>query len=381
MSVPATSRRTIPVAAFIWLGAALLFFILGFIRVPVHDSGLRQEILAAVACVSEQGPEACSAEARGLAQRYTVTETGEVSATLAPQLWLPTLGVDETTIIQVGALATPVPLALFLLLVAIGEAVLARVYYDREEKLVRPLFRAIAIFLTFWSIFGHLPLWDTLLDALFPSRPQLIYPRGSIIELAAEHLELVIVSSIVTITVGLALGILVTRAQFREFLPLLTNAVNAGQTLPTLAIVALMVPIIGLGFWPTIIALILYGLLPVVRNTIVGLESVDDFMIDSARGMGMTPSQILWQIELPNASSIILAGIRTSAVINIGTAALGAYAGSGGLGGPIAGGLTQNIIPFVLYGAIPAALLAILVDYVLGRVEFVITPKGLQLEA
>ena len=104
-------------------------------------------------------------------------------------------------------------------------------------------------------------------------------------------------------------------------------------------------------------------------------------MIDSARGMGMTPGQILRKIELPNASNIILAGVRTSVVVNIGTAALGAYAGAGGLGGPIAGGLSQNIVPYVMYGALPAALLALVVDYMLSRVEYVLTPKGLQLEA
>lgn len=302
------------------------------------------------------------------------------TANLVPNLWLPTFGVGGTTLIQVGARDTGISLIPFLVGVALLEALLAFLYRARDDKLVRPLARATAIFLTFWSFFGHLPLWDVLLGAIFPTRPQLIYPRGTVVELAGEHLELVLVSSLVTITVGLTLGILVTRSAYREFLPLLSNVVNAGQTLPTLAIVAIMVPIIGLGFWPAIVALILYGLLPVVRNTIAGLEAVDPFMIDSARGMGMTPEQILWKIEFPNASNIILAGIRTSMVINIGTAALGAYAGSGGLGGPIAGGLNQNIVPFVLYGAIPAALLAILVDYVLGRVEFVLTPKGLQIE-
>jgi osmoprotectant transport system permease protein len=118
-----------------------------------------------------------------------------------------------------------------------------------------------------------------------------------------------------------------------------------------------------------------------VRNTIAGLNAVDRFMIDSARGMGMTPAQILWKIEIPNASRVILAGVRTSVVINIGTAALGAFVGSGGLGVPIASGLSLNVEPFVLLGALPAALLAILIDYLLGRVEFVLTPRGLQLEA
>lgn len=300
-----------------------------------------------------------------------------VEASLAPNLWLPTIGLDPGTVFDIGAIDTGVPLAAALLAMAVLEFGLALLHRPRL-RLVRPLVRAGSIFLTFWSVFGHVPLWDQLLGWVFPDRRQLLHPRGSAIDFAGQHLELVLVSSLVTISLGLLLGVLVTRARFREFLPLVSDLVSAGQTMPTLAIVAIMVPIIGLGFWPTIVALILYGMLPVVRNTIAGLEAVDRFVIESAEGMGMTAWQVLWQIELPNASRIILAGIRTSVIVNVGTAALGAYAGSGGLGVPIAGGLSQLIYPFVLLGALPAALLAILLDYVLGQIEFVLTPRGLQ---
>jgi osmoprotectant transport system permease protein len=298
-------------------------------------------------------------------------------ASLAPDLWLPTIALDARTVVDIGAFDTGVPLLAALLAFAALELALA-LRYGPRLRLVRPLVRASAIFLTFWSVFGHVAIWDQLLGWVFPDRRQLLHPRGTVIDFAGQHLELVLVSSLVTISVGLLLGVLVTRERFREFLPLVSDLVSAGQTMPTLAIVALMVPIIGLGFWPTIVALILYGMLPVVRNTIAGLEAVDRFIIESAQGMGMTALQVLWHIELPNASRIILAGIRTSVIVNVGTAALGAYAGSGGLGVPIAGGLSQLIYPFVLLGALPAALLAILLDYVLGQVEFVLTPRGLQ---
>jgi osmoprotectant transport system permease protein len=332
-------------AAVVWLAFAALLFALSFIAVPLHDPRF-------------QG----------------------ASATLTPYLWLPTLKLGGPTLLHISAVQTGLSLIWAALGFAVVEAGLAFYYQRREEKLVRPLVRMVEIFLVFWSCFGHLAIWDALLSAIFPRSPSLLYPRNTVIGFAEVHLELVIVSSIVTVFLGLALGILVTRAAFAEFLPLVSNFVSAGQTLPTIAVVAIMVPIIGFGFWPTVIALIIYGMLPVLRNTIAGLEAVDSFLIDSARGMGMTPLQILLHIELPNASSIILAGVRTSVVINVGTAALGAYAGSGGLGVPIAGGLSQNIFPFVLEGAIPAALLAILIDYILGRVEFVLTPKGLQIE-
>lgn len=335
----------ITVVSLIWAGLAALLFILQFVPVGLTD------------------------------QRFEEGET----ASLSPDLWLPTLGLDGGTIIDVGAIDTLIPFWIAALLFAAGDMALAYYRRDQEEKLVRPLYRAATIFLAFWSFFGHLPLWDVLLHGIFPRSPQLLYPRTTVIGLTAQHLELVIVSSIITVGIGLALGIMVTRDQFREFLPLVSDLVNSGQTVPTLAIVAIMVPIIGLGFWPAIVALILYGMLPVVRNTIAGIEAVDSFIIDSARGMGLTPRQILWQIELPIASTIILAGIRTSVVINVGTAALGAYAGSGGLGTAIAGGLSQQIYPYVLLGALPAALLAILIDYVLERIEFVLTPKGLQI--
>ncbi|MDZ7706070.1 MAG: ABC transporter permease [Trueperaceae bacterium] len=387
-------QRYVPPAALVWLALAVGLFGIGGIEIELQDPR------------------------RG----------APPTAQLAPDLWLPTFSFSGSTVIDVGstndmraltfglldartaesgdASGTPpsgatqpagegdsdgatviyqreawtLSLAWFALFFALLEWTLGYALRNSEEKLTRPLIRALGVFLVFWSFYGHEPFWDFLLSAIFPDSPQVIYPAGTVVQLTAQHLELVIFSSIITILLGLTLGIAVTRQDFREFLPLVTDIVNAGQTVPTLAIIAIMAPIIGFGFWPAVIALILYGLLPVVRNTIAGLESIDPAMIDSAKGMGMTPSQILWQIEIPNASSIILAGIRTSVVINVGTAALGAYVGAGGLGNPIASGLNQSIDPFVLLGALPAALLAILIDYVLGRVEFVLTPKGLQIE-
>ncbi len=301
-------------------------------------------------------------------------------ASLQPNLWVFSLSLSSERLLNISPLDTGVPLVAFTLAFAVVELFLFVYFGGRDEKLIRPLIRVVGVFLLFWSIFGHEPLWDYVLGLIFPTSNQLVHPNGTVIEFAAQHLELVFVSSLITIPAGLLLGIIVTRDEFREVLPLVNNLVNSGQTVPTIAIVAFMAPIIGFGFWPAIIALIVYGLLPVVRNTIAGLEAVDDFVIDSARGMGMTPSQILIQIELPIASNVIMAGIRTSMVINVGTATLGAFVGSGGLGTPIASGLAMTIDSFILLGAIPAALLAILIDYILGRIEFVMTPRGLQIE-
>ena len=305
-------------------------------------------------------------------------------ATLNANLWLLSAGFDSSSLVGITPISTPIPLYLFALGFTLLESGLFYLQYQRpnadEDKLVRPIVRVIGIFLLFWSIYGHEPLWDYFLSFLFPTSRQLVHPNATVIEFVAQHLELVIVSSLIIIPVGLFFGVIVTRAQFRELLPLVNNIVNSGQTVPTIAVVAFMAPIIGFGFLPAIIALVVYGLLPVVRNTIAGLESVSDFIIDSARGMGMTPSQILWQIELPIASSIIIAGIRTSMVINVGTATLGAFVGSGGLGTPIASGLAMTVDAFIVLGAIPAAILAILIDYILGRIEYVLTPRGLLIE-
>lgn len=302
-------------------------------------------------------------------------------ASLQPNLWLFSVSTSSERVLEIEPLDTDIPLFIFTFAFAIIEFLLFVYYRNRHDTLLRPLIRVVGVFFLFWSFYGHEPLWDYVLGLIFPTSNQLVHPNATVIEFAAQHLELVLVSSLITIPAGLLFGIIVTRDEFREMLPLVNNLVNSGQTVPTIAIVAFMAPLIGFGFWPAIIALVAYGLLPVVRNTIAGLEAVDNFVIDSARGMGMTPLQILLQIELPIASSIIMAGIRTSMVINVGTATLGAFVGSGGLGTPIASGLSMTVDSFILLGAIPAALLAILIDYVLGRIEFVLTPRGLQIES
>ncbi len=304
-------------------------------------------------------------------------------ASLAPDLWLLTAApeiIPPLLAIAVEPLKTGVPLFLFTLLMVAVEGGIFFVAREGKNSLLIHLVHIASVFLLFWSILGHEPLWDAILHAIFPTSAQLVHPQGTVIVFAAQHLELVLTSSIYIISTGLFLGVMVTRENFREFLPLVNNVVNGGQTVPTLAIVAIMAPIIGLGFMPAVVALIAYGLLPVVRNTIAGIESVSVSIVDSARGMGMTSQQILLRTEFPIASRIIMAGIRTSMVINIGTATLGAFVGSGGLGIPIASGLSMTVDAFILLGAIPAALLAILTDYVLGRLEVVLTPRGLLIE-
>lgn len=180
---------------------------------------------------------------------------------------------------------------------------------------------------------------------------------------------MVLISSGLTIIIGIPLGIWVTRSSGKDFLPIVSDLTSFGQTFPPVAVLALAVPVFGFGVIPTVIALFLYGLLPVIRNTVAGLKAVPSAIVEVAYGMGMSRLQTLIHVEVPLAARIILAGVRISVVINIGTAMIGAVIGAGGLGDPIIAGLVQFNTAYVIEGAIPAAILAILIDQLLANVE------------
>jgi len=190
-----------------------------------------------------------------------------------------------------------------------------------------------------------------------------------VMDAAAEHIRLIIVSTLLAIAVGVPAGILITRQGFRDFSGLILGVANIGQSVPSIAILAIFMGILGLGFKTAIFALWLYALLPIVRNTAIGIEEVDPNIIEAATGMGMTNRQILLQIELPLAFPVMFAGIRTAAVINVGTAALGAFIGAGGLGTFIIAGIPLMRDRLILVGAILTAVIAILVDWILGKVQ------------
>ncbi|MDT8285375.1 MAG: ABC transporter permease, partial [Thermovirgaceae bacterium] len=150
---------------------------------------------------------------------------------------------------------------------------------------------------------------------------------------------------------------------------------SIGQTFPPVAVLALAVPSLGFGFRPALFALLLYGLMPVLQNTVTGLRTIDPEILDAALGIGMRPAQSLFKVELPLALPVIMGGVRTSAVISVGTATIGATIGAGGLGAPIISGLISQNPALVLQGALSAAMLAVLVDSLLGRLEEVLS-KG-----
>jgi osmoprotectant transport system permease protein len=147
------------------------------------------------------------------------------------------------------------------------------------------------------------------------------------------------------------------------------------QTLPGIALLAFMIPMLGIGVTPALVALVLYSLYPIVRNTFTGVRDADPAAVDAARALGMTDTQILRQVRFPLAAPVIMAGIRTAAVIDVGTATLAAFIGAGGLGEPIVSGLALSDTRMILSGAIPAALLALAVDATLAGVERFVRPS------
>lgn len=180
--------------------------------------------------------------------------------------------------------------------------------------------------------------------------------------LALTHLGLVTVATLFVVLVGVPLAVAVTRPHRDAWRQLAETLVGLGQTVPTLAVLALAVPVLGFGWQPALLGLVVYGLLPVVSSGVAGLRGVDHAVLDAARGMGMSEWQRLRRVELPLARPVMLAGLRTSVVYNVGTATIGAALGAGGLGDPIINGLSQQNTALVLVGALLAALLALSLD-------------------
>jgi osmoprotectant transport system permease protein len=192
-----------------------------------------------------------------------------------------------------------------------------------------------------------------------------------------EHLHLTLVSTFFVILIAVPLGVALTRPWARRVAPLFLGIANVGQAVPSIGILVLLAVIMGIGFEQAIYALVLYAILPVLRNTMVGLDQVDPSLIEAGRGMGLTSRGVLMRIELPLAVPVMLAGIRTALIINVGTATLATFIGAGGLGWIINQGNVQNRTPVLLTGSALTAVVALTLDWIAGIVEDVLRPKGL----
>ena len=193
-----------------------------------------------------------------------------------------------------------------------------------------------------------------------------------------DHLYLVFISLAAAILISIPLGIF--SYKFRRVGQVVISVVGIIQTIPSLALLVFMIPFFGIGTKPAIVALFLYSLLPIVRNTYLGLENIPEQIKESAKVIGLTPFSILYKIEMPLSSRATLSGIKTSAVINVGTATLGALIGAGGYGQPILTGIRLDNISLILEGALPAAALALIVQGLFDLAEIYLVPKGLRIK-
>ena len=196
------------------------------------------------------------------------------------------------------------------------------------------------------------------------------------LELLSEHVQLTVVSVVVGLLIALPLAVVASR--FELLAKPLTWLAAIGQTIPSIAILGLMLPFLGTGFVPSLFALTVRAILPIFLNGYVGIRSADPAIVDAARGMGTSEAQLLLMVQLPLASPVLFAGIQTATVQNIGLATLAAFIGGGGLGDLILQGLAMVDVPVLLAGAMPVALLAVVAEVGLGRLQRLMVPAGLQ---
>ncbi|WP_148572795.1 ABC transporter permease [Nocardioides caldifontis] len=192
-----------------------------------------------------------------------------------------------------------------------------------------------------------------------------------------QHVRLTVVATVLVLLIAVPLGIMLTRRGFSRAAPLVVGVANIGQAAPAIGLVVLFAIWLGFDFWTAIVAFTLYGILPVLRNTIVGLQGVDATLVEAGRGMGMSAAEVLWRIELPLAVPVIMAGVRTALVLVVGVASFATFIDAGGLGALIQTGITLFRTSVLVSGGLLIALLALVVDW-LGRVlETAVRPKGL----
>lgn len=208
-------------------------------------------------------------------------------------------------------------------------------------------------------------LWDVFINR-----------RDDIVRGTLEHLQISFIALFIAIAISVPAGLALTR--FRRLASPVIGLASLFQTIPSLALLGFMIPLVGIGRVPAIIALTVYALLPILRNTYTGIMNVEKPIKEAGIGMGMTSMQVMWRIELPLALNVIMAGIRTATVMVIGVATLASLVGAGGLGDLIFRGISTVNTELILAGTIPAALLALLLDFLLERMERAVTPPGLR---
>ncbi|MEU8344255.1 osmoprotectant transport system permease protein [Actinomadura meyerae] len=200
--------------------------------------------------------------------------------------------------------------------------------------------------------------------------------RDEIVRQFGQHVGLVAVSTALVLAIAIPLGVLLTRPRLRRLSAPFLALANVGQAVPSIGVLVLLAVTVGIGFRPAVIALILVSALPVLRNTMVGLQGVDRSLIEAGRGIGMSRTAVLLRVELPLAVPVILASVRVAVILNVGSATLAAFTNAGGLGELINTGIALNRTPILLTGSVLTAVLAMAADWLIGLVEHVLRPRG-----
>ena len=221
----------------------------------------------------------------------------------------------------------------------------------------------------FAAVLTLLPISRPFFAWAFPDVRPPVYQGETFVSLWLSHAVLVAAASLVSTVLAVSLGMFVTRPEGRDFRAMADAIATIGQSFPPVAVLALAVPALGYGAVPTFMALSIYGFLPVLENTIAGIDSVPASVREAAAGMGLSPAQILRDVDLPLAAPTILAGIRTSVIVNIGTAAIGSAVGAITLGTPIIDGLIADKLPYVIQGAVVVGAFALLTDQAFERLD------------
>jgi osmoprotectant transport system permease protein len=201
--------------------------------------------------------------------------------------------------------------------------------------------------------------------------------NGQVSKALRQHVELTVISTFLVLVIAIPLGVLLTRTAFRRAAPVAMAVANTGQATPAIGLLALLVIWLGIGRKAALIGIVAYAVLPVLSNTIAGLKANDPTLLEAARGIGMSSTWVLARVELPLAVPLILAGVRTALVLNVGTATLAAFGGGGGLGVLITTGITSRRMPVLMLGSILTVVLALLVDWLASLAELLLRPRGL----
>ncbi len=237
-----------------------------------------------------------------------------------------------------------------------------------QQLTVLPALLVILLLLT-WLWFQQAHLDDISRNAL---------SGGKVAKALVQHIELTLISTVFVLIIAIPLGVLLTRPAFRRATPVAMAFANMGQAAPAIGLLSLLVIWLGTGRLAALIGIIAYAVLPVLSNTIAGLKANDPTLLEAARGIGMSPFGVLTRVELPLAVPLILAGVRTALVLNVGTATLATFGGGGGLGVLITTGITNQRMPVLVLGSILTVALALLVDWLAALAEVLLRPRGLE---